>query len=228
MLKISVIIPAFNEEESVGRVLAEIPRDLVHEIIVVNNGSTDNTPDIAMKSGATVIDEKRRGYGSACLRGLEFLEKKKDKPDIVVFLDGDYSDHPGELVKVVKPITVDGCDIVIGSRTLGKSDTGAMLPQAIIGNKLATFLIRVIYGVKFTDLGPFRAIKYEKLLQLDMKDRTFGWTVEMQIKAAKKGFVCTEVPVSYRKRIGESKITGTFGGTIKAGYKIIWTILKYI
>ena len=230
MNKIDVIIPAFNEQESIGLVLDEIPGEIVNEVIVVNNNSTDNTTEVAEARGATVLFEPEKGYGSACLKGIEYLESKSpsDQPEIVVFLDADYSDYPRELKYVIMPIVNYNFDLVIGSRIVGKREKGSMLPQAVFGNFIATLLIKLLYSVKFTDLGPFRAIKYKKLLELNMKDRTYGWTVEMQVKAAKKGFSCTEVPVSYRKRIGVSKITGTISGTVKAGYKIIWTILKYL
>jgi len=228
MNKVDVIIPVFNEEQSIGLVLKDIPRDTINEVVVVNNGSTDNTVEVAKSAGATVVDQNLKGYGNACLKGIDYIVSKDQPPDIVVFLDGDYSDHPEELPTLLKPITDEGYDLVIGSRTTGNQEKGAMLPQAVFGNFLATFLIKTLYGLRFTDLGPFRAIRYEKLLSLNMQDRTFGWTVEMQVKAAKNGLRCTEVPVSYRKRIGVSKITGTLTGTVKAGYKIIWTIFKYL
>ena len=228
MNKVDVIIPVFNEEQSIGLVLKDIPRDTINEVVVVNNGSTDNTVEVAKNAGATVVDQNLKGYGNACLKGIDYIVSKEQPPDIVVFLDGDYSDHPEELPTLLKPITDEGYDLVIGSRTTGNQEKGAMLPQAVFGNFLATFLIKTLYGLRFTDLGPFRAIRYEKLLSLNMQDRTFGWTVEMQVKAAKNGLRCTEVPVSYRKRIGVSKITGTLTGTVKAGYKIIWTIFKYL
>lgn len=228
MNTIDIIIPVFNEKESIGPVLGDIPRDIVREVVVVNNGSTDNTAEVAAGQGATVVDQGLRGYGNACLKGIEYISSKTDPPDIVVFLDGDYSDHPEELIYLIKPITEEDYDFVVGSRVMGKSEKGAMLPQAIFGNFLATFLIKLFYGFKFTDLGPFRAIKFQSLKSLDMQDRTFGWTVEMQVKAVRKGLKCTEVPVSYRKRIGVSKITGTLTGTLKAGYKIIWTIFKFL
>jgi glycosyltransferase involved in cell wall biosynthesis len=228
--RIFVIIPALNEEASIGRVIADIPGDLVSEVIVTDNGSTDGTADIAAAAGAAVLREERRGYGYACMKGIEYARSKAEgeRPDIVVFLDGDYSDYPGELPILVKPIIEDGYDIIIGSRTRGERERGALLPQALYGNALATTLIKWIYGVEFTDLGPFRAIRFDKLLLLGMADMTYGWTVEMQIKAAKHGLRCGEVPVSYRKRIGESKVTGTLGGTVKAGYKILFTIFKHI
>jgi len=229
-MNISVIIPAFNEADSIGNVINDIPGNLVSEIIVVNNNSTDNTEEVVKKLGATVLREDKRGYGYACLKGIEYLVSKinGDKPDIVVFLDGDYSDFPGEMNEIVKPIIDENYDIVIGSRMSGKREPGSMLPQAIIGNFIATKLIRLFYGYKFTDLGPFRAIRFDKLLELEMQDTTYGWTVEMQVKAANHKLKSTEVPVSYRKRIGVSKVTGTIGGTIKASCKIIWTIFKYL
>lgn len=226
--KILVIIPAYNEEGSIGKVLADIPEDLVSEVVVVNNASTDNTPQEAKSHGATVIDEPERGYGRACLRGIEYAKALEKRPDIIVFIDGDYSDYPEEMTELVKPIIEQEFDMVIGSRKLGKAEPGALLPQARFGNALATTLIKWLYGVKFTDLGPFRAIKLEKLLELQMADTTYGWTVEMQVKAAKSGLRCTEIPVSYRKRIGVSKITGTLSGSFKAGYKILWTIFKLL
>lgn len=228
--KISVIIPAYNEADSIALVIRDIPKELTDEIIVVNNGSYDRTGNLAMEAGAVVIDEPARGYGNACLKGIEYLRSKNrsEQPDIVVFLDGDYSDFPQELSLLIQPIAEDGYDLVIGSRMRGRREEGAMLPQALFGNILATFLIDKIYGMKFTDLGPFRAILFERLLELGMEDRTYGWTVEMQVKAVKAGLRCTEVPVSYRKRIGVSKITGTVTGTVKAGYKILWTIFRYV
>lgn len=223
-----VIIPAFNEERSIGKVVADVPRHLVREIVVVDNGSADNTSGAARDAGATVIKEDRRGYGSACLRGIEYALSLEDRPDVIVFLDGDYSDYPDEMDRLLKPLEDGMYDLVIGSRKLGNQERGAMLPQQVFGNWLATTLIRLLYDVKFTDLGPFRAIRFEKLLELEMKDPDYGWTVEMQVKAAKIGLRCTEVPVSYRKRIGVSKIAGTVSGTMKAGYKIIITIFKYL
>ncbi len=228
--KVLVIIPAFNEEESIGRVIKDIPESIVEEVVVVNNCSTDDTEKIAIDCGATVLKEDRKGYGYACLKGIEYAKSKPSGsiPDVIVFLDGDYSDYPNEIESLVSPIIEHGYDMVIGSRTLGNREKGAMLQQAIIGNVVATILIQLFFGTKFTDLGPFRAIKFEKLLDLDMQDKTFGWTVEMQVKAAKRSYRCCEVPVSYRRRIGISKITGTLMGTIKASYMILWTILKNI
>ena len=228
MKKTAVIIPALNEERSIGRVIGDIPRDLVTEIVVVNNGSTDSTARVASGCGATVVDEERKGYGWACLAGMDYIKNSSYIPHIIVFMDGDYSDYPQEIKDVVSPITEGGYDLVIGSRTIGKRQRGALLPQALVGNYIATRLIKLLYRVDFTDLGPFRAIRYDRLLSLDMKDKTFGWTVEMQIKAAKRGLRCTEVPVSYRKRIGTSKVTGTISGSVMAGAKIIWMIFAQL
>jgi len=225
---IDIIIPAFNEENSVGNVIDDIPKELVREIIVVNNNSTDKTAINAQNAGATVLKEPNMGYGNACLKGMEHVAQKEIKPDIIVFLDADYSDYPEEIVDVIKPIIDNEFDMVIGSRALGNLEKGAMTPQQIFGNWLATFLLKLFYGVKYTDLGPFRAIKYNSLVALGMKDKTYGWTVEMQVKAAKHQLKTCEVPVNYRVRIGFSKVSGTVKGTIGAGYKIITTIFKYI
>ncbi len=224
---IDIIIPVFNEEKSVGKVINDLPREWIREIVVVNNGSLDASPTIAREAGAEVLDEPIKGYGRACLRGIEYLLEKKTPPAIVVFLDGDYSDHPEELPKLIRPLQDDDYDLVIGSRKLGEREKGSMEPQAVFGNWLATKLLKYLYGYEFTDLGPFRAIKWQKLLDLEMADKDFGWTVEMQVKAAKNGLKCMEVPVSYRRRIGVSKVTGTLKGTLMAGYKILWTIFKY-
>ena len=225
---IDIIIPAYNEEASIGKVLQDIPKDWVREILVCNNASTDNTATVASQNGGRVLLQPQKGYGSACLKGIEYIKQQAVKPDIVVFLDGDYSDHPEELPSVVRPIIEEEMDMVIGSRALGKLESGAMMPQQIFGNWLATTLIRLFYKYEFTDLGPFRAIRYDKLVEIDMVDPDFGWTVEMQVKAAKYKFNCTEVPVSYRQRIGVSKVSGTIRGTILAGHKILWTIFKLI
>ncbi len=226
---IDVIIPAYNEEESIGKVVADIPKELVRDILVCNNASTDNTKSVATAGGAIVLDQPLKGYGNACLKGIEYLKNRpeNEKPDIVVFLDGDYSDHPEEMTKLVKEV-LDGNDLVIGSRALGNMESGAMMPQQVFGNWLATSLISLFYNYQFTDLGPFRAIRYDKLIEIDMKDRDFGWTVEMQVKAAKHKLKCTEVPVTYRRRIGISKVSGTIKGTILAGHKILWTIFKLL
>lgn len=226
--EVVVIIPAFNEENSVGKVVNDIPKDIVSEVIVVNNNSNDDTEANAKAAGATVLKEKRQGYGYACLMGIDYASKREVMADIVVFLDADYSDYPEEISKVIAPILEEDYDIVIGSRATGKRERGSMTPQQIFGNWLATTLMRWFYGVKYTDLGPFRAIKYDKLMELGMKDKTYGWTVEMQLKAAKKRYKYCEVPVTYRQRIGVSKVSGTVKGTICAGYKIITTIFKYI
>jgi len=225
---IDVIIPAYNEEKSIGFVLRNMPANEVRQIIVCNNASTDATAEVAHRLGAIVVNQPRKGYGSACLKGMEYilgLEKSK-QPDIVVFMDADYSDYPEELPDLVRPILEKDFDLVIGSRALGDLESGAMQVQQIFGNWLATNLIRLFYGYHFTDLGPFRAVKWEKLKNLGMEDPDFGWTVEMQIRAAKAGWKCTEVPVSYRKRVGVSKVSGTVKGTFLAGYKILWTIFK--
>lgn len=223
--RVAVVIPAFNEEESIPLVLQDIPPDIVDEVVVVDNASTDRTVEAARGSGATVLSEPRRGYGSACLRGLAHVLPQNF--DIIVFLDGDYSDHPEEMANLLSPIINEGYDMVIGSRALGAMEPGAMPPQARFGNRLSTWLIRLIWGYRFTDLGPFRAIRTEALRRIGMEDTNFGWTVEMQIKAARFGLRTTEVPVSYRRRVGVSKISGTLSGTVKAGWKILYTIAKY-
>lgn len=221
--RISVIIPVFNEQDAIEKVIGDIPSHLPTEIIVVDNGSTDQTAKLAAAMGARIVRENRRGYGSACLAGIAAT----NNPDIVVFLDGDYSDHPNEMPDLIAPIMENLADLVIGSRVLGNSEPGALMIQARFGNRLATSLIKILFGVSYTDLGPFRAICYRALRDLNMRDKTFGWTVEMQVKAAKQALKIQEVPVSYRKRIGVSKITGTLKGTLKAGWKILFTIFKY-
>lgn len=224
---VDVIIPVYNEEESIPKVIAEIPKTIVRNIIVCNNNSKDNTKAVALEAGAIVLDENRQGYGSACLKGMAYIAELDVKPDTVVFLDGDYSDYPEQIKDLLVPIK-DGFDMVIGSRAMGELEKGSMQPQQIFGNWLATTLIKLIYKYEFTDLGPFRAVDYKKLLEIDMQDKDFGWTVEMQVKAAKMKLKCTEVPVKYRKRIGVSKVSGTVKGTILAGHKILWTIFKLI
>ena len=226
--KIVVIIPAYNEEDSIAKVIQDLPANLVTEIIVVDNNSTDNTSDKAKQAGATVLFQELKGYGNACLMGIEYLKKMKTPPSIVVFIDGDYSDYPEQLPVVIKPIVDDDYDLVIGSRSLGVKAKGSMTPQQLIGNKLATTLMRWLYKTNYTDLGPFRAIKYSSLIALNMVDKNYGWTVEMQLKAAKLKMKTCEVAVDYRKRIGISKVSGTVRGTIGAGYKIITTIFRYI
>ena len=222
--KISVIIPAYNEEESLPHVLNDLPQDRLHQIIVVDNRSTDRTAEVARENGAAVVHEKRQGYGRACLAGMAMLEN----PDIVVFLDGDYSDYPEEIDLLVEPILKGEADFIVGSRMILKESRVALLPQARYGNMLAVFLIRLFFGHRYTDLGPFRAIRYESLQAIGMRDKNFGWTVEMQIKAIKNELRIREIPVRYRMRIGVSKITGTVSGTFKAGTKIIYTIFKYL
>lgn len=218
----------YNEADSIGKVIAEIPAQLVRHIIVCNNGSTDDTADIALKAGAKVLHQPIKGYGNACLKGMEYVSTLEILPDIIVFIDGDYSDYPEEMPLLIEPILKNEVDMVIGSRALGSMESGAMMPQQIFGNWLATTLIKFIYNYDFTDLGPFRSIRYDKLMSMEMTDKTFGWTVEMQVKAAKMNMKTMEVPVRYRKRIGKSKVSGTVKGTILAGHKILWTIFKLI
>jgi glycosyltransferase involved in cell wall biosynthesis len=225
--EISVIIPAYNEADSIAKVLADIPESLVTEVVVVNNNSADSTAENARSNGATVLDEPRQGYGFACLKGVDYLKSRLKKPGIAVFLDADYSDYPEEMVNLIKPIIEQDCDLVIGSRVLGRKEKGAMPLQQVLGNWLATALIRLLYRAKFTDLGPFRAIKFDKLIGLDMKSQAYGWPVEMQLKAVRQGLHICEVPVSYRARIGRSKISGTMRGSILAGYEILSTIFEY-
>ncbi|MBD0851621.1 glycosyltransferase family 2 protein [Maribacter arenosus] len=226
MTNIKVIIPAHNEADSIAQVIHEIPKT-VSEIVVVNNNSTDDTAITAKKAGATVLNETKMGYGYACLCGMEYVAKQSDRPDIIVFIDGDYSDYPKELTKLVQPIIEQNIDFVIGARVKDKREAGSMTPQQIFGNWLATFLMKLFFGATFTDLGPFRAIKYEKLLALEMEDKTYGWTVEMQLKALKEKLTYIEVPVRYKKRIGISKVSGTIKGSIFAGIKILGWIFKY-
>ena len=223
-MRIAVIIPALDEERSLPKVIAEIPRSIASEVVVVDNGSRDRTFEVAKASGATVLSEPRAGYGQACLTGIAYLAK--DPPDIVVFIDGDYSDRAAEMTDLVAPILEDRADFVVGSRVLGRRERGALAPHARWGNWLATRMIHLLYSYRFTDLGPFRAIRYETLLSLDMQDRDYGWTAEMQAKAARAGIRAIEVPVSYHRRIGKSKITGTVKGTVLAGYKILTTIVR--
>lgn len=224
-MRIVVVIPALDEEASLPKVLAEIPSDLVDEVFVVDNGSRDRTADVAREAGAKVLHEPRTGYGQACLTGIAALAP--NPPDVVVFVDADYSDRPAEMRELVRPIVDGEADLVIGSRVLGSREPGALAPHARWGNWLATSMIRLLYDYRFTDLGPFRAIRYHTLRTLEMRDRDYGWTAEMQAKAARTGVRATEVPVSYHRRIGKSKITGTVKGTVLAGWKIITTILRY-
>jgi glycosyltransferase involved in cell wall biosynthesis len=221
--KTAVIIPAFNEEQSIGRVIRDISKDMVQWVIVADNGSTDNTAHVARTYGAKVVSEPKRGYGSACLAGIASLPKEAE---VVVFVDGDYSDYPREMGELLTAIQEKKADMVIGSRVLGRCEKGSLKPQQRLGNWLSTRLIRWMYGFAYTDLGPFRAIRTEALKRLDMQDSNYGWTVEMQVKALQYGLRVIEVPVSYRKRVGKSKVSGTISGSVRAGAKILWTIAK--
>lgn len=223
---IDVIIPAWNEEPSIGKVVSDIDRSLVRHVIVVDNNSRDKTAQVASAAGATVIHEREQGYGAACLAGIAHANNDPQPANVIVFMDADYSDYSSEMPLLLAPLE-QGYDMVIGSRALGKREKGSMTPQQVFGNALATFLIRVIYRFRYTDLGPYRAIQRDALNRIGMRDRNYGWTVEMQIKALKHGLRVTEVPVNYRRRIGLSKVSGTVKGTILAGYKIITTIFRY-
>ncbi|OOG73146.1 glycosyltransferase family 2 protein [Algoriphagus sp. A40] len=223
---IDVIIPAYNEEKSIPKVIAEIP-NIVRHIVVANNNSTDRTGEVAKAEGAEVVFERQKGYGKACLTAMDWIKKQAIQPDIVVFLDGDYSDYPAEMLELIQPILKGKAEMVIGSRALGQRESGSMTFPQVFGNWLATTMMKYMQGAKFSDLGPFRAIVWKRLLDLNMVDQNFGWTIEMQIKAHKAGLQYTEVPVNYRKRIGVSKVSGTVKGVIGAGYKIIFTIFKY-
>ncbi|RED50225.1 glycosyltransferase family 2 protein [Seonamhaeicola aphaedonensis] len=223
---IKVIIPAHNEADSIANVINDIP-EIVDEIIVVSNNSTDDTEIYARNTGATVLLENRKGYGYACLKGIDYVNNKPNKPDIIVFLDGDYSDYPEELTKIVNPIINDNLDFVIGARVKELRESGSMTFPQIFGNWLATFLMKLMFRSKFTDLGPFRAIKFDTLLALKMEDKTYGWTVEMQLKVLKQKLSYIEIPVRYRNRIGVSKVSGTVKGAIFAGIKILGWIFKY-
>jgi glycosyltransferase involved in cell wall biosynthesis len=226
-LIVDVVIPALDESLSLPLVLADLPRASVRHVVVVDNGSTDGTGAVAAAAGCRVVVEPRRGYGSACLAGLAWLGSLDEAPEVVVFLDADHSDHADELPLLLDPIGAGRADLVVGSRALGVRERGAMLPQQRWGNALAAVLIRAIYGASVTDLGPFRAIRWDALQRLGMVDRDYGWTVEMQVKAFAEGLVYAEVPVSYRRRVGRSKIAGTLRGTVGAGAKILATILRY-
>jgi len=225
---IDVVIPAYNEEGCIGKVVSDIDKNIVRQIIVVDNNSKDRTTQVATFAGAIVLKEPKMGYGNACLKGINFLEKQEKQPDILVFLDGDYSDYPDEIAYLTAPIINNKVDFVIGNRNNKSRERGSMTPQQVFGNWLATFLINVFYKVQYHDLGPFRAIRFDRLLEINMQDKTYGWTVEMQLKAIKHNLNTIELPVKYRKRgAGKSKVAGTLKGTILAGYKIISTIIKY-
>ena len=225
MQDIAIIVPALNEQQALPLVLREIPRPSVRRVIVADNGSTDRTAEVARQNGAEVVHESERGYGAACLKAIAHLAA--DPPDIVVFLDGDYSDHPSELPSLIDPILAGDADMVIGSRARGRRERGALSPQQQVGNAIACRALRLLYGVRYTDLGPFRAIRWQTLQALGMQDRNYGWTVEMQIKAARRGVAYREVPVSYRQRIGVSKVSGTVRGSVSAGAKILWLLGRY-
>jgi glycosyltransferase involved in cell wall biosynthesis len=226
MPEIVVIIPALNEERAIGKVLGHIPTNIAAEVVVVDNNSSDATAETARNLGATVVRENRQGYGYACLKGIEYIMSRTRKADIVVFLDADYSDCPEEITDLIKPIIEQNYDIVLGSRLLGRHKKGAMPWHQVLGNRLSTAFINALYNARYTDLGPFRAIKFDKLLGLHMAEKRYGWTAEMQAKAARQRLRYLEVPVSYRARIGTSKISGTFKGTLCAGFSILATLLK--
>jgi glycosyltransferase involved in cell wall biosynthesis len=223
---IDVVIPALDEEASLPLVLDDLPRPPVRRVVVADNGSRDRTALVARARGAVVVSSPRRGYGSACLAGLDYL-RRHDPPDIVVFVDADHSDHPDELPRLLEPILARRADAVIGSRILGAREAGALVPQARAGNWIACRLIHLLYGHRYTDLGPFRAIRWPALERLAMRDPGFGWTAELQVKALRHGLRVAEAPVSYRRRRGRSKISGTVRGSTAAGVKILWTILRY-
>lgn len=223
---IKIIIPAFNEAGSISHVINDIP-PVADEVIVVSNNSTDETEKNARQAGATVLTEERKGYGYACLKGMDYIKSQNLKPDIIVFLDGDYSDYPQEMDRILKPIIEENIDFVVGARVKKWREKGSMTFPQVFGNWLATTLMKLIFNSGFTDLGPFRAIKYEKLLQLEMQDKTYGWTVEMQLKALRQNLSYAEVPVRYKNRIGVSKVSGTVKGAIFAGMKILGWIFKY-
>ncbi len=221
--RVAVVIPVFNEERSLPLVLAELPGELVDTVFVVDNGSTDRSAEVAARAGARVVPQPERGYGAACLAGIGATEGHA----IVVFLDGDYSDYPDDLRALLPPVRDGEADLVIGSRALLPESRAALLPQARFGNWLATRLMRWLFGIRATDLGPFRVIRRDALMRLGMRDRNFGWTVEMQLRAARAGLRVRELPVRYRKRIGQSKITGTLRGTVMAGWVILSTIARF-
>ena len=224
-LVVDVVIPALNEEAALPHVLAEIPHSAVRRVVVADNGSTDGTARVAREAGATVVHQPEKGYGAACLKALALLGD--DPPDVVVFLDGDHSDYPEELPDLLAPIRAGEAELVIGSRNLGEAPRGGLTPQQVVGNRVACAALRLLYGVRYTDLGPFRAITWQALEALGMADRNWGWTVEMQVKAARLGIRHREVPVRYRDRIGQSKVSGTLRGTLGASYKILWVLGRH-
>jgi glycosyltransferase involved in cell wall biosynthesis len=223
-MKISVVIPTYNEEKAIGEVVRGVPQNSVHEIIVVDNGSTDDKANQAALAGARVVRETRPGYGSACLAGAQAA----GKTDIIVFLDGDRSDNPAQLKEIADPVINDQADLVIGSRIKGILDPGAMPLHGRMGNRLIVSLLRMLYGIKITDIGSFRAIKAQSLFDLNMEQMTYGWPVEMVVKSARRGLRIQSVPIHYRKRIGESKVTGTLKGTVLATYYMFFVPLKYL
>jgi glycosyltransferase involved in cell wall biosynthesis len=224
---VDIIIPAYNESLSIQSVVSDITHSFVRHVIVVSNGSTDQTEELAARAGAVALNEPRKGYGYACLEGMRWAATQNPPADIIVFMDGDYSDYASEMPDLIAPILRNEADVVIGSRALGNREKGSMTMPQVFGNWLATRMIDILYGFRFTDLGPYRAVRYDSLMALGMSDKTYGWTVEMQVRALRKKLRCTEVPVNYRKRIGVSKVSGTVKGTVMAGYKIITTILRY-
>jgi glycosyltransferase involved in cell wall biosynthesis len=223
---VDVVIPALDEEASLPLVLADLPRPPVRRVVVADNGSRDRTASVARAGGAVVVASPRRGYGSACLAGLDYL-RRNGPPDIVAFVDADHADHADELPLLLEPLLSQRMDAVIGSRVLGAREPGALLPQARAGNWLACRLIQLLYRHRYTDLGPFRAIRWPALERLGMRDPDFGWTAELQVKALRHGLRVGEAPVSYRRRHGRSKISGTLRGSLNAGAKILWTIVRY-
>jgi glycosyltransferase involved in cell wall biosynthesis len=219
-----LIIPALDEEPAIAVTLGRVPRELYREIIVADNGSRDRTAEVARQAGSTVVTEPQRGYGAACLRALASVPPDAET---VVFMDADSSDDPREAASLLEPILNGRADFVLGSRTMGRAEKGSLQPHQRFGNELATFLIRVLFGYRFTDLGPFRAIRLDALRKLDMRDRNYGWTIEMQIKAVRQKLRIVEVPVSYRNRIGVSKVSGNLKASVLAGIKILWTVFRY-